>query len=153
MIYIKCPICLKKYSRAKNSEKYVRRAGFFYRTSDRKYVQRYFCRVCGKHFSSATFSICFNQKKRHMNTKVARMLSAVVSMRETARVLKINKKTVHRKLLFLGPKAQKDLVKFNNSLPKAKEVLFDDMETFEHTKCKPVSIGLMVEEGTRRILG
>ena len=30
---------------------------------------------------------------------------------------------------------------------------FDDQETSEHTKCKPLSIGLMVEEETRRILG
>ncbi len=53
----------------------------------------------------------------------------------------------------MGKKAKIDLDKFNNKLPIAKEVLFDDLETFEHTKCKPVSIGLMVEEGTRRVLG
>lgn len=30
---------------------------------------------------------------------------------------------------------------------------FDDLETFEHTKYKPLSVTLAVEEGTRRILG
>ena len=30
---------------------------------------------------------------------------------------------------------------------------FDDMETFEHTKCKPLSITLSVEKRTRLILG
>ena len=29
---------------------------------------------------------------------------------------------------------------------------FDDLETFEHTKCKPLSITLAVESNTRRIL-
>src|SRR5690606_13649897 len=29
---------------------------------------------------------------------------------------------------------------------------FDEMETFEHTKCKPLSIAVAVEEGTRRII-
>jgi hypothetical protein len=53
----------------------------------------------------------------------------------------------------MGEKAKLALEEFNNKKPLAKEVLFDDMETFEHTKCKPISIGLMVEEGTRRILG
>ena len=30
---------------------------------------------------------------------------------------------------------------------------FDDLETFEHTKCKPLSVTLAVEHGSRRILG
>ncbi len=30
---------------------------------------------------------------------------------------------------------------------------FDDLETFEHTKCKPLSVTLAVESKTRRVLG
>ena len=41
----------------------------------------------------------------------------------------------------------------NSSLPKAKVIEFDDLETFEHTKCKPLSVTIAVEQGTRRILG
>jgi transposase-like protein len=135
------------------SDSQVKKNGFFYRSSDRKSVQRYHCSVCKMNFSSATFSDCLNQKKRHLNSKVSRLLSGAVAIRETARVLKINRKTVARKLTFMGLRAKQELVKFNNNKPIAKEVLFDDMETFEHTKCKPLSIGLMVEEGSRRILG
>jgi hypothetical protein len=40
----------------------------------------------------------------------------------------------------------------NQSLAPASEVQFDDLETFEHTKCKPLSVTLVVEKGTRRIL-
>jgi hypothetical protein len=88
-----------------------------------------------------------------MNSKIARLLVGVVSLRETARILKVDRKTVARKLIFMGRKAENDLKKFNAKFPKAKHVVFDDLETFEHTKCKPISIGLMVEEETRRILG
>jgi hypothetical protein len=35
----------------------------------------------------------------------------------------------------------------------AHTVEFDDLETFEHTKCKPLSVTLAVEHGTRRVLG
>ncbi len=116
-------------------------------------MQRYHCTACKKNFSAATFNECLNQKKRHYNTKVARIIAGAVSLRESARMLKINRKTVVRKLVFMGLKAKTELDKFNKSMNIAREVLFDDLETFEHTKCKPVSIGLMVEEGTRRILG
>jgi hypothetical protein len=68
-------------------------------------------------------------------------------------LLKINRKSVARKLLFLAKVSklqnQKDLIKF----PLAKEIQFDDLETIEHTKCKPLSITLMVEKTERRILG
>ncbi len=36
---------------------------------------------------------------------------------------------------------------------QVKAIEFDEMETFEITKCKPLSIPMVVEKGTRRILG
>jgi hypothetical protein len=33
------------------------------------------------------------------------------------------------------------------------EIQFDDLETHEHTKCKPLSVALAVEAKTRKILG
>lgn len=153
MIYIKCPKCSLKYQRSPKSNCPITKDGFFKRSSDRKRVQRYHCKACQKHFSSATLGDCFRQKKRHYNSKVSRLLVSVVSLRESARVLKINRKTVVRKLIFMGIKAKRELRDFNKDKPLANEVLFDDLETFEHTKCKPISIGLMVQEETRRILG
>lgn len=41
---------------------------------------------------------------------------------------------------------------FLNS-PIVQDMQFDDLETFEHTKCKPLSVTLAVENKTRRILG
>ena len=46
-----------------------------------------------------------------------------------------------------------NLKKANKKLPKAETIEFDDLETFEHTKCKALSVTLAVEHGTRRILG
>jgi hypothetical protein len=78
---------------------------------------------------------------------------AGVSQRETARMLGINRKTVVRKFIFLGRRAQHLLSKQNKRHNPALKIQFDDMETFEHTKCKPLSITLAVEDETRRILG
>lgn len=41
----------------------------------------------------------------------------------------------------------------NHTTPKAAAIEFDDLETFELTKCKPISVTLAVESKTRRILG
>ncbi len=131
----------------------IQKQGFYYRTSDRKKVQRFYCKLCNHRFSVATFSKNYAQKKRHVNHMVARLLVGGVSQREAARILKLNRKTIVRKFIFMAGEAEKKLHSYNQSFPKASAIQFDDMETFEHTKCKPLSITLTVEEKTRRILG
>lgn len=82
-----------------------------------------------------------------------KLLSGGMSQREVARTLKLNRKTVVRKFLFLAELEAENLKRWNQAKSLATEVEFDDLETFEHSKCKPLSITLMVEYKTRRILG
>jgi hypothetical protein len=58
-----------------------------------------------------------------------------------------------RKLLLLGREAEDLLRAQNRAAKKVRALEFDDLETFEHTKCKPLSVTLAVQHGTRRILG
>ena len=74
-------------------------------------------------------------------------------MRESARVLKLNKKTVVRKMIHMGARAQVKLEKLNQKRHKSKIIEFDDLETFEQTKCKPVSVSLALEYKSRWVLG
>ena len=53
----------------------------------------------------------------------------------------------------LGFEAECNMRIKNHSMPKCRVIEFDDMETFEHSKCKPISITLAVQKRTRRILG
>lgn len=108
---------------------------------------------CKKTFSAATSSRANNQKKRHLNKFVRDLLTGGVSQREAARILKINRKTVVRKFRFAAETAKQELSDWNKRFEVCKEVEFDDQETFEHTKLKPLSVTLMVEYKTRRILG
>lgn len=150
---IKCPHCQAPFRRSEKYKKAVVKFGSFYRTSDRKHVQRFFCRSCKLYFSVATLSDCYRQKKRQINHKVARLMSAEVSLRECHRILKVNRKTVARKLVFMGKLAKVKLEILNKNRLKTATLEFDDLETFEHTKCKPLSVTLAVEKGTRWILG
>jgi hypothetical protein len=88
-----------------------------------------------------------------MNGEVFRFLTSGISQNRLALNLKLNRKTIVRKFLFLGGLAQMLFQEINAQLPQTKEMEFDDLETFEHTKCKPLSVTLAVEFRTRRILG
>lgn len=88
-----------------------------------------------------------------MNRPLFEHLASGVSQRRCAYLLKLNRKTIKRKFLFLGLKSLLILRKHNIKYPKSQVVEFDDLETFEHTKCKPLSVTLAVESRSRRILG
>ena len=105
----------------------------------------------------ATFHPCFGQKKRQLNTPLWHLLTSTNSLRGSARLLRINRKTVSRKLKFLGFEGRLEHARFLAERVQERgpfrNIQFDEMETLEHTKCKPISIPLVVERGTRLILG
>ena len=130
------------------------RSGRYYRTSDSSWVQRYRCGVCKKTFSKATFDFfCYRQKKRLKNRPLVALLCSGVSQRRAALLLKINRKTVVR---IFRTESIRSLYQFrtrNAELARCEIIEFDDLETFEQTKSKPLSVTLAVEHKTRRILG
>jgi hypothetical protein len=74
-------------------------------------------------------------------------------MRRCARLLGIHRETVARKLRFLASEARIDLERQLNQREGVPEVEFDELETFEHSKYKPLSVVLAVIPGSRKILG
>lgn len=132
---------------------YIRKGS--YRTShDRLRVPRYQCKACKRTFGSRTCSPIARQHKPHINEPLAKLLASGVTQRRAARILGINKITVARKFAWLAGRAR---LAHNAALAsgrfKTSYVQFDEMETFEHTKLKPLSIALAVRAKTGEIVG
>ena len=79
-----------------------------------------------------------------------------MSVRRIALVLGVNRKTVTRKFVFLGEQAKRKRLEALEDLKKLPDKLdlfhFDEMESFIHSKCLPVSIPLVVLPQSRKIL-
>jgi len=133
--------------------KSIIKKGFFKRSSDYRKVQIYKCKTCGKKFSDATRSPCYGQNKRQFNSWILILLCCGVSRNRIAYLLHLHRSTVQQKIKFLGEQCKLKNEKIVAKLGPVNEVQFDDIETFEHTKLKPVSISLTVERSTRTILG
>jgi transposase-like protein len=135
-----CPHC--------RSKRFVKK-GFFYKKATKSYHQRHRCLHCKKSFSSRTGSATFKQKRPDLNQTIYEFLVSGVTMRRTARLLKISYTTVYKKFLWLSERAHEfhSLQTFT-----CEELQFDEMESIEHTKLKPLTIALAVDEGYR-ILG
>jgi transposase-like protein len=151
---LNCSEIKSKVSTSPKTLQIVRR-GTYYRRSDERRITRYQCRLCGQQFSSATFDLNYRQKRREINAKVNELLCSGISQRRLARVLSANPKTIVRKFRFLANLARHEHDQWLRRLRETPvtRVQFDDLETNEHTKCKPVNVTLAVHENSREILG
>lgn len=147
-----CPHCTSKEHLSDFRPKIIG-FGSFIRQSDLSRQKRYRCLGCKKTFSDASRNLCFGQKKRHLNPNIFEAFASGVSQRRLTKILRVNRKTIVRKFIFLGLVADRIICIERKLFPPVKEMQFDDLETFEHSKLKPLSVTMAVEKNTRRILG
>ena len=144
-----CPHCCP-YPQAR--PRAIRFAGTFKRASRTKPIQRYKCGDCGRSFSDATFTPEYRQRKRQINHPLYELMASSVSLRRSARILRVARKTVERRLPYLAFVANEHHKEFLSSLPPVNHAHFDDMESSIHSKLKPVSIPMVVNHPSRLVL-
>jgi len=76
-----------------------------------------------------------------------------MSQNRIANVLGTTRKTVVRKLAFLSVICARKNLALLQRRALSTNIQFDELETIEHTKCKPLSVALAVEADTRVMLG
>ena len=141
-----CPVC-------KNEHAPIIRRGYFLRSSTNKQrVQRFYCKTCKHFFSERTGKSTYREKKSHLNQALFRLLCSGVSQRRCAFILGVRRHTVARKLVRLSRLASSLHANSLSKTNRLKTVIFDEMETFEHSKCKPLSICIAVDQESRRII-
>lgn len=138
-----------------DSNNHVIRDGSYFRLDDSRKINRFKCKSCLRRFSSSTKTLEWHQKKRRVNQLIFEVLASGMSMRRTARVARVNRRTVDRKLHYLAKKAR---LNHQNFLQQLKDnpvthIQFDDLITSIHTKLKPVSVSIVIDKNSRRILG
>lgn len=140
-----CPHCVRPT--------HVIKKGLFLRKNHEVAVsQRYFCFACRRGFSSGTGTLTYRQHRPKINRHIFQLLVSGTSQRRAARLIKTTQTTVALKLEVFAKFARRHQKDFLGKMPPVSNVVFDDMETFEHSKCKPVSIAIAVEEGTRYLI-
>ena len=139
-----CPFC--------KSETNPIRKGFYLRPSDKKRLQKYLCKACQRTYSEQHFTIDYRLRLRSINQAVYFSLCSGLSQRRCAAQFATRPATIARRLVRFGRVCQENLETYRKSRPKAGAVQIDEMESFEHTKCKPLTMPIAVEEKTRKIL-
>ena len=148
------PECISGINLSPN-KRHIIRKGAYFRASDSRHITRYFCKNCKRYFSNSTGKAHAFQKRRRITPLLYKLLNSGISQRRAAIVLGVNRKTIVRRFRYL---AKIDRTHHERWLQENYQdtpltyIQFDDLETSEHTKCKPLSVALAVDPKTRKIL-
>ena len=117
--------------------------GFHYvRHLNRKF-RIFQCKACKRYFTSRTFRLDYRHKRSDLNKKVALLLVEGNSLRGIGRIEGLTYKNTYNKFLWLKRVVEQ---KKKSLRMTAKELQFDESETIEHTKCKPLNIAIVTNE-------
>lgn len=139
-----CPYC-------KSEAKPIKR-GLYSRPSDGKRLQRYRCRDCKRSFSEQHFGFEFRLQNRRNLQRIYRLLCRGISQRSIAEEFSMHRDSIARRIERFGTCARHNLEVYRDSRDPVQNFQIDEMISFEHTKCKPVTIPIAIESGTRKIL-
>lgn len=114
-------------------------------------MARYRCQGCELNFSSHTLRASYRQKRPDLNAVIFKLYASGTTQRRLARVLGINRKTVVRKFLYLA-RLSREAHEQMLAETRVGCAQFDEMESFEHTRLKPLSIALSVGSSDGKIL-
>ncbi len=143
---MRCPRCETSLS--------VIKKGYFQRkNTPTEKRQRFLCKGCTSWFSQTSGSLNEGQKRPDLHHPIFMLLISGVSQRRAAKLCSTTQITVARKLVRMAKFSQAaHAARLAGMRKSVKTAVFDEMEAFEHSKCKPVAIAVAVEEGSRIIL-
>lgn len=137
-----CPTCLNQTAKR----------GFYTRPADGRRIQRYQCQACKKGFSRQTLSHDYRLRLRRPNQVIFRLICSGLSQRRCALIVGVKPEAISRRVTLFGLASQRNLDHYRHTRQKVSKLLIDELETFEHTKCKPLTVPIAVESGSRKIL-
>jgi len=153
------PFCpdLRCPSRSSTPSFRWRRDGRYRRACDARRVQRFLCLCCRRRFSSQSFRLDYRQHKSRLNRAIFGCFFSKVNHRQAARILRVNRKTIERRLRLWGPA----LREFHECQLERKRLrgglsgtwTLDEQETFEHDRrLQPVTLPILIQWRTYFVL-
>ena len=138
----KCPLCSSESIKRKGSMK-----------TKRGSTKRYQCKECSKTFTKRTLTQNYRHRLQHLRDRITGLYCEGMSLRAISRYLKINVKTVMKYFLENANMSKvNNLRRLDQGQIVTAYVQFDELETFEHTKRKPLGVECSIRVKTGEII-
>lgn len=121
------------------------RRGTYRARCRRRPVQRYRCKACNRSFSRQTFRHDYRDKEPAVNGKLFRLLTSGVGLRQSARTLDVDVRTVQQKLVKMARTCAGLHDNLLLALPSRPTLVMDEDESYEQSTIQRVTIPLVLE--------
>ena len=125
---------------------FFRRRGFYYPASRQEGVPRFLCKTCKKTFSRQTFRHDNRDRRPDTNAMCFMLLASGVGLRQTARVIEINPRSVQGKKRKMARTFGWLHDNLCPRLPIGRTYLLDEEETYETAAIRPLTMPVLIEK-------
>ncbi len=130
-----------------------RKRGFYSRKCDGRRVRRYSCNTCNHRFSAQTFKTDFRWRKPKLHFRLFDLFISKVTIRQMARITRVRRPTVERRLLRLGQTCKDFHAQVLNQLKDRGGIRgifqLDELETYEQNRrLSPVTMPVLIERSS-----
>lgn len=115
-------------------------------------VPRFRCKGCRHTFSRQTFRIDYRDRKPWLNAVLLRHLISSGGLRQGGRVLGLDAHAVQKKFRKLARHVRLLNRNLLQRLPGGRTFVFDEMETYEQSSIRPVTVPVLVEKESKLVV-
>ncbi len=115
-------------------------------------VPRFRCRTCRRGFSFQTFRVDYRDHRPHDNVTLFSLLVSGVGLRQAGRLIRMNVGSLQRKFRKLGRALRRLNRNLRCKLPAHRTLVFDELETFEHSAICPVTVPVVVDRDSKLVV-
>ena len=116
-------------------------------------VPRFRCLTCRRGFSRQTFRHDYGDRRPDTNVPVFRYLVSGVGLRQTARQVGLNPKSVQGKMRKFARTFALLHGNLSRRLPPGRTFVLDEEETYESASIRPVTMPVLIERATWFVVG
>ena len=143
------PVCPRHVAPAPDF--YVRRG--WYRARCRvERVPRFRCKSCRRTFSRQTFRHDYRDKRPQANAPLFRLLSSSVSLRQAARIVGLDIRSIVQKLAKSGRTCRGLLDNVEHRLPPGRTLILDEEESYEGSCIRTLTVPLLIDRDSTFVL-
>lgn len=147
------PTCPNEHceNHSKPPADFYRKSGYYLPKHNHQPVPQYKCKACGKQFSATQSKAIRTQHRPDLNEQIFKMAVSGTSMRRMSELLGCSRTTISRKIVHLAKEARKHHALHLGQM-KTGYVMFDELETFVHTRWKQLSVPMAIRAKTGEVI-
>lgn len=127
---------------------FYRRRGYYRPACRKEAVPRFRCKACRRGFSRQTFRHDYRDRRPQDNVPLFMLLASGVGLRQSARYLDINPRTVQDKKRKMAQTLALLHGNLSPSLPEGRCYVLDEEETYEAASIRPLTMPVLIEKET-----